>query len=181
MANNIDELIQAYEKVVNGNWTTTVSGQERIWFLVYDPDIQRKVDLRLDDFIITTKKAGKKWVKISFKECFPKWMAKHEYREEYFQEPEMLIDQLESKFISYVIDYTLDNLNEQNIDDNTVIAFTDVTSLFGFTRLSNILNQISHEIKGRLLVFFPGEFEKNQYRLMDARDGWNYLARPITV
>jgi len=35
-------------------------------------------------------------------------------------------------------------------------------------------------IAGRLLVFFPGEHEGNSYRLLDARDGWNYLAIPIT-
>ena len=34
---------------------------------------------------------------------------------------------------------------------------------------------------GRLLVFFPGEVEGNNYRLLDARDGWNYLATPITA
>ena len=35
MANDIDSLIKAYDKVVSGNWTNTLSGQERIWFLVY--------------------------------------------------------------------------------------------------------------------------------------------------
>ena len=36
-------------------------------------------------------------------------------------------------------------------------------------------------MKGRLLVFFPGVYEQNNYRLLDARDGWNYLAFPITA
>jgi hypothetical protein len=31
-----------------------------------------------------------------------------------------------------------------------------------------------------MLIFFPGEFE-NQYQAFDARDGWEYLARPITL
>ena len=38
---------------------------------------------------------------------------------------------------------------------------------------------ISREVRGRLLVFFPGEHERGNYRLLDARDGWNYLAVPI--
>jgi hypothetical protein len=67
------------------------------------------------------------------------------------------------------------------IDENTVLAINNASSLFGFTRLSDVLNQISKNIPGRLLVFFPGEFEKNQFRLLDARDGWSYLARPITA
>ena len=53
------------------------------------------------------------------------------------------------------------------------------------------LNQYgSHELKkeflepairGRLVVFFPGSHEKNVYRLLDARDGWGYMAFPITL
>jgi hypothetical protein len=50
MAARIDQLIEAYEKVVKEPWSSALSGQERIWFLVYDPAEQRKVDLRLGDF-----------------------------------------------------------------------------------------------------------------------------------
>jgi len=32
-----------------------------------------------------------------------------------------------------------------------------------------------------LLVFFPGTKNDNNYRLLDARDGWNYLAQGITL
>ena len=39
---------------------------------------------------------------------------------------------------------------------------------------------VEGDIQGRLLVFFPGVYEQNNYRLLDARDGWNYLAVPIT-
>ena len=53
--------------------------------------------------------------------------------------------------------------------------------LFGFARLSEILKSCDKDFKGRLLIFFPGEFEHNHYRLLDARDGWDYLARPITL
>ncbi len=181
MANNIDGLIQAYEKVVNGKWEVTLSSQERIWFLVYDPDMQRKVDFRLSDFENVTKKAGKKWTNISLKDCFPDWMASHEYRDEYFQDPDALVDQLEFDFKSYVTETTLTNISKHKNDKETVVAFTDVASLFGFARLSDLLNHIASEVKGRLLVFFPGEFEKNQFRLLNARDGWSYLARPITA
>lgn len=180
MKNNIDDLIQAYEKVVNVTWAKTLSGQERVWFLVYAPEMERKVSFRLSDFENATKKSGKKWMKISFKDCFPKWMASHEYREEYFQDPEALVDQLEFEFKNYVIQKTLEKIKTKNVDDDTVIAFVDVAALFGFARLSDIINQIANEVNGRLLVCFPGEFEKTHFRLMNARDGWSYLARPIT-
>jgi hypothetical protein len=34
-------------------------------------------------------------------------------------------------------------------------------------------------VPGRLLVFFPGRYEGNSYRLLDARDGWSYRATQI--
>jgi hypothetical protein len=43
------------------------------------------------------------------------------------------------------------------------------------------MSQVENTIQGRLVVFFPGEFENANYRLLDARDGWNYHAIPITL
>ena len=181
MANKVDELLIRYEMVVKEPWTGTLSTSERVMFLVYDPTEQRKVDFRLADFETATTKAGKKWVLISLKSCFPKWMSNHEYREEYFKDPEALVDQLEEDFKGYAIIFLNNAIKQTNADNKTLVAIKDVSALFGFTRLSDILNAVTNEFKGRLLIFFPGEFDKNHYRLLDARDGWSYLARPITV
>lgn len=43
------------------------------------------------------------------------------------------------------------------------------------------MERVEDAIRGRLLVFFPGEYQENHYRLLDARDGWNYHAVPITA
>lgn len=181
MATRIDLLLAAYEKVVHEPWSSALSGQERIWFLVYDPAEQRKVDLRMGDFETVAIKAGKKWKSISFKNCFPTWMAHHEYREDYFHSPEYIVDQLEAEFIPYAIQYLKSELMQLELDEDSLIAVRDVSALFGFARLSEILKSCERHFKGRLLIFFPGEFEHNHYRLLDARDGWDYLARPITV
>jgi hypothetical protein len=61
------------------------------------------------------------------------------------------------------------------------VAVFGVGTLFGFTRVSKVLRLLEGDIRGRLVVFFPGHYEQNNYRLLDARDGWNYLAVPITV
>jgi hypothetical protein len=53
--------------------------------------------------------------------------------------------------------------------------------LFGFLKISELLPLIEADVKGRLLVFFPGVYEQNNYRLLDARDGWNYHAVPIST
>jgi hypothetical protein len=181
MPTRIELLIAAFDKVVKEPWSNTLAGQERIWFLVYDPADQRKVDLHLSEFETATIKADKKWQSISMKLCFPKWMANHDYRDDYFQKPEFIVDQLEAEFIPFAIQYLKDELNKIQQDQNTLIAIKDVSALFGFARLSEILKSCDKEIKGRLLIFFPGEFEHNHYRLLDARDGWDYLARPITL
>ena len=181
MQSKVDQLISAFETVVNEPWSSVLSGQERIWFLVYDPADQRKVELRIGDFETTTLRAKKRWIIISLKDCFPKWMSQHDYKEEYFQDPESLLDQLEAHFKQYAIDYLITEFEKHETDDNTLIAVRDISSLFGLSRLSDILSGCSSFFNGRLLLFFPGEYHKNQYRLLDARDGWNYLARPITA
>jgi hypothetical protein len=56
-----------------------------------------------------------------------------------------------------------------------------VGALFGLTHLSHILKLVEPDIRGRLVVFFPGQLERNGYRLLDGRVGWNYLAIPITL
>jgi hypothetical protein len=61
------------------------------------------------------------------------------------------------------------------------VAVSGVGALFGFTRVSQVLKLVEPSIRGRLVVFFPGQYEENNYRLLDARDGWNYLAVPITL
>jgi hypothetical protein len=181
MVSKVDQLVQEFDKVVNEPWTSTLSGQERIWFLVYDPAEQRKVSLSLGEFETCTIRAGKKWQPISLKNCFPEWMSNHDYRDEYFTNPEYIVDQLEAEFIPYAIQYLKKKLASIEQDPDTLIVLLDVSSLFGFARLSEILKNCDRDFKGRLLIFFPGEFEQNQYRLLDARDGWDYLARPITI
>jgi hypothetical protein len=181
MQSKLDQLLNSFEKVVNEPWSSALSGQERIWFLVYDPADQRKVDLRSVDFETASVKAGKKWKSISMKLCFPSWMVNHEYKEAYFTDPELIVDQLEAEFIQFAIEFLRNEISKLDQDMDTLIAIKDVSSLFGFVRLSEILKSCDKEIKGRMLIFFPGEFELNHYRLLDARDGWDYLARPITL
>jgi len=181
MLSKIDQLLESFKKVVNEPWASSLSGQERIWFLVYDPAEQRKVDLRVGEYETATIKAGKKWMSVSMKTCFPSWMVNHEYRDGYFGKPSYIVDQLEAGFIPYAIKFLRNELGKLEQDPDTLIAIKDVSALFGFARLSEILKACDKDIKGRLLIFFPGEFEHNHYRLLDARDGWDYLARPITI
>jgi hypothetical protein len=72
-------------------------------------------------------------------------------------------------------------LTALEVDENTVVALLGVGALFGVYRVSQLIEGVNPLIRGRLLVFFPGEKQGNNYRLLDARDGWNYLAVPIVA
>jgi len=68
--------------------------------------------------------------------------------------------------------------------DRAIIGLVGVANLFGLgdhVRVSALIERVQHEVGGRLLVFFPGEVEGNNYRLLGAKDGWNYLATLITA
>ena len=62
-----------------------------------------------------------------------------------------------------------------------MVAVTGAASMYGFLRISELIRDVEQAVPGRLLVFFPGSKDGSNYRLLDARDGWNYLANGITL
>ena len=62
----------------------------------------------------------------------------------------------------------------------SVVAIIGLATLFDFMRVSSLIERVEDSVRGRLLVLFPGEYAGNVYRFMDARDGFNYMAVPIT-
>lgn len=83
-------------------------------------------------------------------------------------------------FASFVSQRIADALSSPDVDANTVVAVSGLASLFGLTYASAIFEKVASSVQGRLLVFFPGQHNGSNYRFLDARDGWNYLAVPIT-
>ena len=61
------------------------------------------------------------------------------------------------------------------------MAIQGAGALYGFLKVREVVDDMAPLVAGRLLVFFPGTYENNNYRLLDAYDGWNYLAVPITA
>ena len=72
-------------------------------------------------------------------------------------------------------------MDENNVGNNSVVALKGVGSLFGLLKVKLLVDKLAPMVKGRLVVFFPGTFENNNYRLLDGYDGWNYLAVAITA
>lgn len=177
----IEDLAERYGRHIASPWQRTVSGAQRVIMVVYDKELERTLRARKLAFETATREAGHDWHEIDVTDAFAQWMAADEYREEYFASPEDVQLKLDAEFAAEVARRIRSTLQDPQITENSVVALYGVGALFGFTRVSQLLKLIERDIRGRLVVFFPGQFESNNYRLLDARDGWNYLAVPITL
>jgi len=177
--NEIEGLLKAYERFLQLPWDRTLAGPQKIWFAIYEPAQERRLRLRLPEFEVATKTAGHSWSHLDLTDLFATWMAQHEYHEAYFEQPEDM-DLALHDFANFVSHRIIDALTLPNVDANMVVAISGVASLFGLTYASAIFETVAPSIRGRLLVFFPGQHDGSNYRFLDARDGWNYLAVPIT-
>jgi hypothetical protein len=136
---------------------------------------------RKGEFETRTRAAGHDWHEIDLTTAFALWLAGQRYRDAYFSAPAKLGPKLDSEFPDFVTDRIRVVLSSDGVGENSVVAIFGVASLFGFARMSQILKLVEGDVRGRLVVFFPGQYEQNNYRLLDARDGWNYMAVPITL
>lgn len=177
----IEELANRYRNHISAPWQLNLAGDQKAIFVVYPKEDERKLRARLELFEMATIDAGHKWKSFNFTKTFSTWMANTEYRELYFETPEDLTMKLGSDFVLFAAQELRNVLTDPDVNSNTVVAVHGVASLYGFTQVSLVIKKVVHDIRGRLLLFFPGEFDNNNYRLLDARDGWNYLAVPITL
>jgi hypothetical protein len=177
----IEELANRYRNHIAAPWQRNLAGEQRMIFVVYAPTHERKLRARLELFEMATIESGHKWKSFDFTQTFARWMSNLEYKEIYFEEPEDLAIPLQSDFLHFAANELRKVLTGEDVDFDTVVAVYGVASLYGFTKVSSVLKEVVRDIRGRLVVFFPGEFENNNYRLLGARDGWNYLAIPITL
>lgn len=176
----IEDIAERYGRHIATPWQRTIAGAQRVAMVVYDKDLERTLRARKLAFETATREAGHDWFEVDLSDAFAEWMAADDYRDEYFSSPEDLQLKLDAEFPEFVAGRIRDMLRKPDVTADSVVAVVGVGSLFGFARISQILKKVEADIKGRLVVFFPGQFERNNYRLLDARDGWNYLAVPIT-
>jgi hypothetical protein len=176
----IEDIAERYGRHIATPWQRTIAGAQRVVMVVYDKELERTLRARKLAFETATREAGHDWFEVDLSNAFAEWMAADDYRDEYFASPEDLQLKLDAEFPEFVAGRIRDMLCKPEVNADSVLAVIGVGSVFGFARISQILKKVEADIKGRLVVFFPGQFERNNYRLLDARDGWNYLAVPIT-
>jgi len=174
----IDDLLAAYRRQISLPWNDLLSPQEKVWFCIYDPPQERRLRKQMEAFAIVTQETGHDWILIDIAFLFEQFLASNEYQEKYYRNPK-LIKFEEKNFLEYLSE----NVGKQAelSTSSSVIAISGIGSLYGIIRVSKVVEEIvkTVPIPGRLLVFFPGERDGKNYRLLKARDGWNYLATPI--
>ena len=175
----IEDLAVAYERHVGAPWPRSVSGAQRVMLVVYEKELERTLRARIGEFEQATRRSGHGWTLVDCTRWFAEWMAKDEYRDAWFEDPDLLGMKLEGEFREAVADRLRAALEAAG--DDGVVALLGVASLYGFLRVSEAIRSVEQAIRGRLVVFFPGTKNESNYRLLDARDGWSYLAQGITL
>jgi hypothetical protein len=174
----LERLLNNYKRHISIPWQDVAPAQ-RVIFCIYQEGLERSLRAKIDEFEITTVGAGYKWALFDFTALFADWLTGQRYAEKYFQQPRLLRVLLPN-FLTYIEGQFQKFLRDTGVDNNTVVALQGVSSLFGFLRVKDVVERLAPLVNGRLLVFFPGTYENNNYRLLDAYDGWDYLSVPIT-
>jgi len=174
----IDRLITNYARQVRLPWSTNISGKQRVWFAVYPPSEERRLRAKMPQFETHTLEAQHGWSTVDLTRILPDFLAAEKYREKIFENPQHWRPKaaLEKRAAEVVKAACV----KDDADDNSVVAMIGLASLFDYMRVSTLMERVEDSVRGRLLVFFPGEYAGNVYRFMDARDGFNYMAVPIT-
>jgi hypothetical protein len=183
MSSKVAKLASAYRQHLTVPWQVGLAAIQRVIFAVYDKADELRLRANVAEFELATQQAGKKWLPLDVTNAFPEWMAALEYRDAYFDSPEDLAGFQAGELTEFTADLNakLRARISAEASPDTVVALLGVGALFGLARVSSVVEGIKEAVDGRLLVFFPGEHhpENHTYRLLDARDGWNYLAVPL--
>ncbi len=173
-------LLQSYAAYVAVPWRSDAAAPQRVIFCVYHEAEELRLRAKVAEFELATRSAGHAWAVFDLTDSFPTWLAAQRYAKSYFDKPNLLPTLL-PKYLSFIEAEFTAFLDHHAVTDNAVVALTGVGTLFGFLKVKEVVDKLAPKVKGRLLVFFPGSYEDNNYRLLDGYDGWNYLAVPITA
>lgn len=176
----VKQLVQSYGSHIAVPWRNDAAAAQRVIFCVYNENEELRLRAKVDEFELVTRQAGHSWALFDLTDSFANWLAPQRYAKSYYEKPHLLSPLL-PRFLTHITDEFAKFLEAKQVGEDSVVALKGVGSLFGFLKVKEVVDKLAPLVKGRLLVFFPGSYENNNYRLLDGYDGWNYLAVPITA
>jgi hypothetical protein len=179
--NRVRRLLASYAKFISVPWREDAAAAQRVIFCVYNENEELRLRARIDEFELTTRESGHEWFGFDLTDTFAEWLSGQRYAESYFRKPDLLATLL-PQYLDYISDQFGKFLQDAGANDSSVVALQGVGSLFGLLKVKGVVDRFAPMVRGRLLVFFPGDIPNpNNYRLLDGYDGWNYLAVSITA
>jgi hypothetical protein len=172
----VDELLGHFRRQASLPWSRDVARDYRIWIMCYDKSLERRVQGRLPEFEAVARSFGHGWSTFNLAPLVAPWFASHELFDGLAEQPDELQGMLPD-FMQHVTHAVRAQLQALSHDD--ILTLSGAGALFGLLSVSTLIDMVVPDIKGRLLLLFPGRHESGSYRLLDARDGWSYRATPI--
>lgn len=172
---SLNRLLDNYKEHIDLPWKAGLAPEQRIIFCVYDKDEELRLRYKLMQFRDKTEESGRKWLDVDLAEQFPLWLNKQEHVEEYFENPTDITDRFLKEFLDFLFEY----INSINPDENTILALYGIGTLLGVAKVRGMIEKIAPIVPGRLVIFFPGSHRNGTFRLLDAYDGWGYLAKVL--
>ncbi len=172
----VEDLVDAFRNRLQIPWRPDEQPAGRVWMLWYGKEHERRVRGRLGEFRLAAEQAGRGWAELDLAPLFGEWVAAQTWFDGLSRRPGALntiIGQFETAVAERV------RMRLAACTPNDILALTGVASLFGLIRAQTLMATVAPAVPGRLLVTFPGVHRDGIYRLLDARDGYNYLAVPI--
>lgn len=175
----VSDLVDAYKVELSLTWEKHVSGGERVWMLVYPSELERQMRHAIPSIELATTQAGFGCTVLDVTNDFGRWLSSHRYAEAFYEEPSDLTQSILDQFEITLVQRIRQTLEMASSED--VVVLVGIGSIFPFLRASSVIKSVDSSINGRLLVLFPGlhDPETHSFRLLDARDGFNYRARVI--
>lgn len=177
--NRLDRLLASYRTYISIPWRHNAAADERVIFCVHAPEDELRLRARIDDFELVTRDAGHGWMLHDLTDVVAHWLPTLTYADDYLRKP--LETPPADDLLAFITTRLATALQQHAPGDTDVVALHGVASLFGLLKVKQVVAAAATLVPGRLLVFFPGHYENNNYRLLDAYDGWGYHAVPITA
>ena len=91
MGDRLSKLIQRFTTYISVPWRSVLSAEERAVFVVYHKEDELKLRARVCEFEIAATQHGHRWQLLDITNGFAQWMGEQDYKEAYFDDPELLL------------------------------------------------------------------------------------------